>query len=170
MADSAHPHNLLYLQDELAFLIHSTARYGYLFANLMFASTGVTLQQAVALAFIYHNKGCNQKALEEHVQTKSASVTVLLNTMAGKGLIEKQRSAVDGREVVLLLTAKGRRTFTRCAEVFQEIGRTMQRGLTDEEIAVTAKCLRKISDNCLAASEAVDGRERKVSVRTYSIQ
>lgn len=170
MTDSTHPHNLLYLQDEVAFLIHSTARYGYLFANLMFASTGVTLQQAVALAFIYHNKGCNQKALEDHVQTKSASVTVLLNTMAGKGLIEKQRSAVDGREVVLLLTAKGRRTFTRCAEVFQEIGKSMQRGLSEEDLAVTKECLRKISDNCLEASETIDGKERKISVRTYTMQ
>lgn len=165
MTDTPCPYDSKDVPDELSFILHTTAHNSYLLANLLFAEAGVTVQQAVVLAFIYHHKGCNQKAIEDHVKTKSASVTVLINTMTGKGLIEKQRNPVDGRGVVLSLTPKGRRVFDKCREGFHRLNTSLMAGMSEGEIEQLKQGLRKVKENCLAASQAIEEANPKTSAR-----
>ena len=48
-----------------------------------------------------------QKALTEHMDMKSASLSELLSKVIACGLVEKKRSEKDGRSFVLAVTEKG---------------------------------------------------------------
>lgn len=151
-----------FMSKKLLVVLHHTDHAVYLLGNELFSKIGLTIQQAVVLTFIYHNKGCNQKAVEDHINTRSASVTVLLNTMAGKGLIEKTRNPLDGRGIILSLTGKGRRTAGKIMAVFDEITDTITKGISDEEIETFKNLLRRMAANCVDASpcaRAIEGSD-----------
>lgn len=148
-----------FMSKKLLVVLHRTDHAVYLLGNEHFSKIGLTIQQAVVLAFIYHHKGCNQKAVEDHINTRSASVTVLLNTMVGKGLIEKTRNPLDGRGVILSLTGKGRRTAGKIMAVFENITKAITRDMSDEEIDTLKILLRKIAANCIEVTSKLQEKE-----------
>lgn len=142
-----------HMRDKLPAVLHRAHHAIYLYINDALAASGITFQQAVVIFFVHYHKGCNQKAVEEHIETRSASVTVLLNTMASKGLIQKTRNPVDARGVVLSLTAKGQRAFTKIAETFNKTITEITKGLSEEEIEELKRMLRVMENNCRSATE-----------------
>lgn len=142
----------IYLRDKVLATLHRAAHAIYLFSNELLSKIDLTFQQAVVLVFIHHNKGCNQRAVEQHIETRSASVTVLLNTMAGKGLIEKVRNPVDGRGIVLSVTAKGRRLAIKCSEIFAQITEITCQGISEHDEEKLKRLLGTMVENCTRAS------------------
>lgn len=145
--------NDMCLRDKVLPILHRAAHSILLFSNELLARIDLTFQQAVVLTFIYHNKGCNQRAVEQHIETRSASVTVLLNTMVSKGLIEKVRNPVDGRGIVLSVTAKGRRLAVRCNETFAEITRITCQDISKKDEDVLKRLLGIMTENCARVSK-----------------
>ncbi len=144
-----------HMRDKLPAVIHRAHHAIYLFFNEAMAAAGLTFQQAVVITFIHFNKGCNQKAIEDHMQTRSASVTVLLNTMAAKGLIVKSRNPVDARGIVLSLTAKGQRAFAKVEATFDKSCAEVVRGISEDEIEEVKRLLRIMENNCRAIVDHV---------------
>lgn len=140
--------NESYLRDRTLPMLHRAAHCVYLFSNDLFGKLDLTFQQAVVLIFIHHNRGCNQRAVEQHIETRSASVTVLLNTMSAKGLILKTRNPVDGRGVILAVTSKGRRLAAKCYQVFVEVSEAAFRGMSEDDQETLKRLLRVMAENC----------------------
>lgn len=134
--------------DKLGVVIHRAAHAIFLYSNERVKSAGVTIQQAIALLFIHHNPGCNQKALEVQMRIRGASVTVLLNTVIEKGLIEKRRNPRDARNFCLVLTDKGKKTVGKCRSRFKEVEDAMIMGIDPDNIDNLKETLRKITANC----------------------
>ncbi|MCC8109971.1 MAG: MarR family transcriptional regulator [Planctomycetes bacterium] len=153
MAESVRFFTEAAVQNRVEAVLHRTDHAIYEYSNFLFNQIGSTFQQACVLAFIHFNKGCNQRAIEKALQIRSASVTVLLNTMAGKGIIDKTRNPVDGREVILSLTPKGKRVLTKCREVFDTIEEVVSRDIPPEDLDTLARILTKMADNCRQAEE-----------------
>lgn len=141
-----------HMRDKLPAVLHRAHHAIYLYINENLAASGITFQQAVVIFFIHYHKGCNQKAVEEHIETRSASVTVLLNTMAAKGLVQKTRNPVDARGIVLSLTPKGQRAFTKIAETFNNTIKDITKGMTEEEVEELKRLLRIMENNCRNAT------------------
>ena len=165
MEELSPPPSDAYMRDKIGAILHRTDHALYLFANELLTRIGLTFQQAVVLAFIYHNRGCNQRAVEEHTETRSASVTVLLTTMVSKGLVLKTRSPIDGREVILSLTPKGKRAAGKVQTVLEEANSVFCQGITEEEIASFKSVLKRMAENCAAVdTAAIADRTRSVRI------
>lgn len=162
MNETSPPPSDMHMRSRLLAILHRADHNIYLFVNELFAEIGLTFQQAVVTSFIYHNKGCNQRAIEDHIETRSASVTALLATMVSKGLVEKTRNPVDGREVALALTPKGRKTAARVQAVFEKTTQVVTRGMSEDDIDTLKRLLVTMSDNCVAASPS---RSARISAR-----
>ncbi len=145
------PSSPAHMRERLEAILHRTNHAIYEFANQLFQQVGGTFQQAVVLSYIHFNPGCNQKAVEKSLEIRSATVTVLLTTMAEKGLIERQRDLRDARCLTLSLTPKGKKTLGRCREVFETLGEVLGNGVSDEELAVLRKVLGRMTENCRRA-------------------
>lgn len=140
-----------HMRDKLPAVMHRAHHAIYLYINESMNAAGITFQQAVVIVFIHFNKGCNQKAVEEHIVTRSASVTALLNTMLAKGLIQKARNPVDARGVVLSLTAKGQRAYQKIAVIFDAAMKTVLDGIEPGEVEGMKRLLRIMERNCRSA-------------------
>jgi DNA-binding MarR family transcriptional regulator len=85
-----------------------------------------------------------QKDLERDMRLVTSSITNLVQGLERKGLISRMPSATDGRAKELHVTKKG-------WKVREELGRhvadwqgALTRSLTDEELAVAVRLLRKM--------------------------
>jgi DNA-binding MarR family transcriptional regulator len=72
------------------------------------------------------------------------TVTGLVATLTGRGLVRRAQHASDGRLVVLSLTDDGLRTIEAVFPRFNEGETRVTRGLNDEEKATLAQLLRRV--------------------------
>ena len=59
------------------------------------------------LMLLLANPGASPKQLARALRMPAPNVTVLVDRMAGRGLVERRRSSTDGRALEVLLTADG---------------------------------------------------------------
>ena len=118
-------------------------------ANLVFAKYDLTLRQVLVISFLFnHEKDIvTQKTLEDRMHLSNPTITVLIQNMCKKGLINRTKVPEDGRKYQLTLTKK---TKDICAQAFSEMVVVEQQvfsGITIEEKHELRKVLSKIEAN-----------------------
>jgi len=79
------------------------------------------------LMLLLGNPGASPKQLGRALKMPAPNVTVLLDRMVARGLIERRRSATDGRALEVRLTAQGETTAKRT----HQISLSMEHGLLE---------------------------------------
>jgi DNA-binding MarR family transcriptional regulator len=79
------------------------------------------------LMLLLGNPGASPKQLGRALKMPAPNVTALLDRMVARGLVERRRSATDGRALRVLLTAEGK----TMAERAHRISLTMEDGLLE---------------------------------------
>lgn len=69
---------------------------------------GLTYPQYLAMLVLWEQDGLTVKALGERLHLDSGTLTPMLKRMAQAGLLTRQRSEEDERQVAISLTPKGR--------------------------------------------------------------
>jgi len=59
------------------------------------------------LMLLLKNRGASPKRLAQTLNMPAPNVTVLIDRLVGRGLVERRRSSTDGRALQVLLTADG---------------------------------------------------------------
>lgn len=100
--------NELLLESQLCFALYSTAKtvvqsYGPLLEKL-----GLTYLQYLVMLLLWEEDDVPLKALAEKLFLDSGTLTPLLKKLEALGLIRKERSEQDEREVRIRLTKEGR--------------------------------------------------------------
>jgi DNA-binding MarR family transcriptional regulator len=90
--------------------------------------TGLTNAQLFLLQQIRSGRHPTVNDLAERAMTTQSTVSIVLSRLERKGLVKRSRSPVDGRSVMLQLTAAGRRVLRRApraatSEVMGALGR-----------------------------------------------
>jgi DNA-binding MarR family transcriptional regulator len=76
-----------------------------------------------------------------------STMTRLLDRMTAKGWISREPASDDGRGIVVILSAKGRRVFLRVRPIYRRaVQRHFARHLTDTDVAALRRILHKIVD------------------------
>lgn len=106
---------------------HSTA------LDRSFARFGLTTQQA---AVLIHASGAptSPSKLTDILGTDTAGMTRLLDRLAAKGLLQRQRHAADRRAIVIELTDEGRKLLPHLPPVFGRMNAQLFNGFTADEI------------------------------------
>ena len=90
------------------------------------------------------------RVIAEEGGFSKATLSGVLKTLEGRGLVQRERSPEDGRLVLVRLTASGRRVMKRLFPMFNEQERALVSSITPRDRAATAEALRVL---CLTASE-----------------
>jgi len=97
------------------------------------------------LMLLRANPGATPKRLAQALRLSPPNVTVLVDRLAARDLVQRQRSPDDGRATILQLTAAG----VERAERSHQASRTMEDGLlqalTPGERALLAELLHKLA-------------------------
>jgi DNA-binding MarR family transcriptional regulator len=102
------------------------------------------------LMLLLGNPGASPKQLGRALRLPAPNVTVLIDRMAGRGLVERRRSSTDGRALEVLLTADGE-TLARCTHA---VSLTMESDLlgrfTPGERVMLRELLARLGDGAAA--------------------
>lgn len=95
------------LEEQLCFAVYQT---GHAFTRLyrsILADLGLTYPQYLVMLVLWEEDGLSVKAVGERLALDSGTLTPLLKRLEASGLIRRERSRADERQVLLHLTEAG---------------------------------------------------------------
>ncbi|MEO0582026.1 MAG: MarR family transcriptional regulator [Bacteroidota bacterium] len=134
------------LQHNLYYQIELTARRVKLHGQQVLASHGIdiTIDQWLIVRFLLDKKDVNQLTIGEELYKDKPTISRMIQKLEKKGWIIKRKSDVDAREMVINLTADGRRWAKEMLPMIQQIRADGLDALTLEEKQQLSQALGKI--------------------------
>ena len=106
------------------------------------------------------DRPCTVSELAAQLGITLASVTVAVNKLVGKGMLEKVKSPEDGRSVHISLTRDGMRMFRMHRFFHHRMVRDLTDGLTKDELMVLVRAMEKL-DRFFVDSLGEDNQSEK---------
>lgn len=116
MSDAA-----LLLENQLCFPLYAASRRIIKLYRPVLDPLGLTYTQYVTLLALWESDGETVKAIGQRLALDSGTLTPLLKKLEKQGIVVRERSADDERNVIIRLTAEGRALKTRAAKVPEQI-------------------------------------------------
>ncbi len=114
------------------------------------ADYGVSTPQLEVLLLLSEVDEVEQRALQDAVANRSASLTTLLGRMEEQGLISRRPDPGDGRRVRVSITEDGTRLLGQLtAEVEPPFLDDLQRGIAPQDLETTRRVLNQIAANMI---------------------
>ncbi|MBT8331812.1 MAG: MarR family transcriptional regulator [Deltaproteobacteria bacterium] len=73
------------------------------------SSTGLTLSQFAALEALYHLGPLSQKEIGKKILRSSGNITMVIDNLEKRGLVQRKRHTVDRRYFIVHLTSQGKK-------------------------------------------------------------
>jgi DNA-binding MarR family transcriptional regulator len=105
---------------------------------------GISKPQAGILRMIGAMPSCNQQALAQRLGVLPSRMVLLIDELASKGLVERQRSQKDRRHSELALTKAGRQVLDKLSRIAAQHEADLCAALTSAERDTLAVLCRKI--------------------------
>lgn len=120
------------LNDQICFTLYATSMAINRTYKPMLDAMGITYPQYLVLSVLGENDGATIGAIAGRLGLESSTVTPPVKRLEQAGLVERQRSKVDERQVQVRLTEAGRATLVQC----DCLGETMMKrsGMTGEQL------------------------------------
>lgn len=96
------------------------------------------------LHMLDHHDGCNQLDVVKHTMLKAPTISVTLRNMEYDGLIKREESKEDKRNVLIFLTEKGKEQNEKMHQLLEGIKDDILENVTFQEQEVVKEVLIKI--------------------------
>jgi DNA-binding MarR family transcriptional regulator len=113
------------------------------------------------LVLLHSNRGAAPKQLAQALNLPAPKVTLLLDRLMERGLLERRRSPTDGRALQLHLTPKGTQLTQRALEVSTRMEDGLLQALSPAERAMLRELLIKLAHAAQLALPAGRGAVRR---------
>lgn len=97
----------LKLENQICFPIYAASRLITREYQPLLDELGITYPQYLVLMLLWESDGLSVTEIGERLVLNTNTVTPLLKRMEAQGLISRQRSSEDERQVIVTLTAQG---------------------------------------------------------------
>lgn len=111
------------------------------------ARHGLTDAQWGPLLLIRHDLGHTAARLAELMDVDAGAMTRTIDRLEHKGLVRRERSGEDRREVILVLTPEGEKAAARVPGLLAETNNAHLAGFTLEEFRTLRELLLRMVDN-----------------------
>ena len=132
----------LKIKNQLCFPLYACSREIIKRYKPFLDEIGLTYTQYIAMMVLWEHKTMNVKAMGEVLFLDSGTLTPVLKKLESKGLITRQRSAADERNLVVAITEAGELLKEKAVTVPAEIAKCSN--LEPEEAAMLYRILYKI--------------------------
>ncbi len=102
------PKRLLQLDHFFCFQLYAASRALTGLYRPLLEPLGLTYPQYLVMVVLWEKETLNVKQLGEKLFLDSGTLTPLLKKLEGQGLVLRQRSSTDERQVIIGLTSRGR--------------------------------------------------------------
>lgn len=140
----------LRLDDQLCFSIYAASHAFTRFYRPLLEPLGLTYPQYLVLLTLWENDRLPLKAIGARLGLDSGTLTPLVKRMQDAGLVARTRDPADERQVLVSLTAKGRRLEQKAQSFPQQIGAAS--GCSAAELGALTRLLFRLRDDLDAAA------------------
>ena len=135
----------LLLKNQLCFPLYSASKEVVRRYTPLLKPFNLTYTQYIAMMALWENKSLDVKTLGELLFLDSGTLTPLLKKLEEKGLVLRQKTNKDGRQLIVSLTQKGKDLKREIQIVPHQIGSCVN--LSPEEGAELKRLLLKVLSN-----------------------
>lgn len=108
---------------------------------------GVTASQSEALYGISENEGLSQSKLKDSLGISAASLSVLIDSLVAKQLVERRPDPKDPRKTMLYLTPASKAFIGEIATIKQDIYTALKESMSDAQLALLTEWLEEFLGN-----------------------
>ncbi len=111
--------------------------------------------QPKVIDYLIRKQTAYQKQIAAACLLEPPTLSVILNKMEDSGLIKREKYGGNKKNIIVSLTAHGKKIGERMVTCFDEIENKLCAGLNAEEIAILAKALKIIYLNALEVKNEI---------------
>lgn len=134
--------DILKLENQLCFPLYACSKEVVRKYKPFLDEIGLTYTQYITMMVLWEEKTINVKSLGKYLFLDSGTLTPLLKKMETMGLVTRERSNEDERNLIVSITDKGEELKKQAMKIPQQIGSCIQ--ITSEEAATLYKLLYKV--------------------------
>ena len=143
-----------HLQDSIGYLVKRTQRLMHDRIESVFAEQGITFQQWVVLMHLRDGLATTTAGLCAEIRHDSGAMTRLIDQLAERGYIERQRQSADRRVVDLALTPSGRKMVESLIPLAVDTLNSALTGFTKTDVQQLQGLLRRLATRVGEMNEA----------------
>lgn len=127
--------------------ITKTSRSILRFLTVQLKSFSITPEQWTVLKRVYENDGIKQKELSIHTDKDPATLAKILDILERDQIIIRKTNHTDRRSYFIFITEKGAQLRNTIYIHLEEVFKQLLEGISNEELTVFSKVLKRIEDN-----------------------
>ena len=131
----------------LGYLVRDTYRSFSRELEARISEGGVSIGQWYFLRALWEEDGLTQRELSRRVHMMEPTTVTAVNAMERRGLVRRDRDAVDRRKIRVLLTPKGRELQERLLPFAKSVNELAATGLSEDEVATLRHLLERVRRN-----------------------
>jgi len=108
---------------------------------------GLTLARARTLLTLIEQEGLYQKELAEVLEIENATMVRLIDGLERQSFVERQAVESDRRAKRIVMTEEGKSLAEQVVKLAGDVRADLLEGVSDEELTVALKVMRKMSDS-----------------------
>lgn len=136
-----HKYDALKIENQLCFPIYACSREIIKLYKPYLDELNLTYTQYITMLVLWEKKEVNVKELGNCLYLDSGTLTPLLKKLEAKGVLTRERSKEDERNLIVTLTKEGEALKDKALHVPQELAKCVK--LDSEEILVLYRLLYK---------------------------
>ena len=149
--DSMPLEDMLLLDNQLCFPLYAAAKEVVRRYTPFLAPFGLTYTQYIAMMVLWEKKTVIVNELGKQLMLDSGTLTPLLRKLEDKKYLLREKSAKDGRRLIVSLTPEGASLKDKMVVVPQKMGTCVH--LSPEETTELKRLLKKVTNNILASTD-----------------
>ena len=149
--DSMSLEDMLLLDNQLCFPLYAAAKEVVRRYTPFLAPFDLTYTQYIAMMVLWEKKSISVNELGKQLMLDSGTLTPLLRKLEDKKYLLREKSAKDGRQLIVSLTPEGASLKGKMVVVPQKMGTCVH--LSSEEATELKRLLKKVTDNILASTD-----------------
>lgn len=149
--DSMSLEDMLLLDNQLCFPLYAAAKEVVRRYTPFLAPFDLTYTQYIAMMVLWEKKTVSVNELGKQLMLDSGTLTPLLRKLEDKNYLLREKSAKDGRRLIVSLTPEGASLKDKMVVVPQKMGTCVH--LSPEETTELKRLLKKVTNNILASTD-----------------
>ena len=145
--------DMLLLDNQLCFPLYAAAKEVVRRYTPFLAPFDLTYTQYIAMMVLWEKKSISVNELGKQLMLDSGTLTPLLRKLEDKKYLLREKSAKDGRQLIVSLTPEGASLKGKMVVVPQKMGTCVH--LSSEEATELKRLLKKVTDNILASTDTL---------------
>ena len=149
--DSMALEDMLLLDNQLCFPLYAAAKEVVRRYTPFLAPFDLTYTQYITMMVLWEKKTVSVNELGRQLMLDSGTLTPLLRKLEDKKYLLREKSAKDGRRLIVSLTPEGASLKDKMVVVPQKMGTCVH--LSPEETTELKRLLKKVTNNILASTD-----------------